>query len=161
MAKRRKRTNSKVPAKGRLRDMADQLWSKAVKADWSHKCAICGRGDSLNSHHLIPRTHQATRYLLRNGISLCKHHHVFCNDRSPHGNGMGFVLWLDANHLALGEWVFEMLDNGDHRKFNGTTNAAYYIDIILGLREYVDEDEYSSIVGVKFGQYLDQLERDE
>ena len=42
MATRRKRTNKNVPAKGRLRDFADDLWKLAVRDDWGYKCAACG-----------------------------------------------------------------------------------------------------------------------
>ena len=50
MGKRRKRTNSKTPAKGRLRDCADQLWSLAVRDDWNNRCAVCGFG-KCEAHH--------------------------------------------------------------------------------------------------------------
>jgi hypothetical protein len=151
-AKRRKRTNKKVPAKGRLKDMADDLWSLAVKADWGNRCAICGRRTSLNSHHLVPRANNATRFNLRNGICLCKTCHQFCPKRSPHQNAKGFVAWLELLHRCVAEWYEE---NTPPPAFDGITNPLYYIDQIQRLREYVDPDDFERIVGVKFCAYLD------
>ena len=163
MAKRkkgkpRKRTNANVPAKGRLRDMADRLWSLAIKADWNHRCAICGHRGDLNSHHLIVRTHTTTRHAVRNGICLCRRCHVFCPDRSPHQNAGGFTWWLEEHYPDLAEWYKTTMDNGDHRKFTGTTNADYYCDVIRTLKQYVPDDDYDRIVGVKFGQWLENNE---
>ncbi len=151
MAKRRKRTNSQVPAKGRLRDMADSLWSLAVKIDWGHSCPICGRRSNLNSHHLIPRQHTATRYDLQNGICLCKRCHQFCPDRSPHQHGEGFRQWLESHHPRIAQW---MRDNC-HPQFLGTTNTQYYIDQIRRLKEYVEPEDFERIVGVRFAAHLD------
>ena len=156
--KRRKRTNKKIPAKGRLRDMADQLWSKAVKHDWADKCAICDQGGVLHSHHIIGRTHQAVRYLLRNGIALCPEHHQFDKDVSPHSGDVGWNVWLENTHPELDEWARDTRENGRHRNFSGTTNAWYYMDMIESFREYVTEDEFSKIVGVNFGEYLETLQ---
>ncbi len=157
--KRRKRTSKNVPAKGRLRDMADQLWARAVKADWNHRCAACGAG-KCDAHHLIPRQHQETRYVLQNGIALCATHHQFDPDLSPHQNAPGFVLWLETQHPELAEWVFQTLGNGSHKRFDGTTNATYYIAVIRNLQQYVEEEDYLRIVGKKFSQYLEDQESD-
>ena len=154
MAKQRKRTNSKVPAKGRLRDIADSLWSLAVRIDWAYRCAICDHRGNLNSHHLIPRQHTATRYDLQNGICLCKRCHQFCPKRSPHQHGEGFRQWLEVHHPHVAFW---MRDNC-HPEFLGTTDVQFYIDQILRLRQYVEPDDFERIVGVRFAAYLDREE---
>lgn len=151
LTKRRKRTSHDVPAKGRLREMADRLWALAVKADWNHRCAVCGNRGRLNSHHLIPRQHQATRYDLCNGCCLCAHHHQFDPDVSPHQNAAGWMEWLLLHHAELQRWYVE----NNRKPFSSTTNAAYYVDVIRGLREYVEEEDYSRIVGKRFAEYLD------
>jgi len=153
MAKRRKRTNANVPAKGRLKDMADRLWSISVRADWNWACAVCGKGP-CDAHHLIPRTNQATRYDLQNGIALCSSHHQFCPDVSPHQNAAGWMQWLRHNQPLRHEWYTETILSGEHRVFNGTTNAVYYCGVILSFREYVDEEQFQEIVGVKFSAWL-------
>ena len=151
MAKRRKRTNSQVPAKGRLRDMADSLWSLAVKIDWGHSCPMCGRRSNLNSHHLIPRSYTKTRYSLPNGICLCSHCHQFCPKQAPHQHGEGFRQWLESAHPNIAQW---MRDNV-HPEFTGTTNADYYIGQIRRLRQYVEPEDFSRICGVRFEAYLE------
>lgn len=158
MAKRRKRTSNNVPAKGRLKELADQLWSLAIKDDWNHACAICGHRGDLNSHHLIPRAHQATRYELRNGICLCRRCHKFCPDRAPHQNPAGFMQWLSGNVPRVEQWYTITMATGEHRRFNGTTNAAYYCEQIRRLKQYVPEEDYERIVGVKFACWLEEAE---
>lgn len=153
MAKRRKRTNSNVPAKGRLRDIADQLWSRAVRDDWANRCAVCGSG-KVEAHHLVPRQHEATRYTLLNGVALCFTHHQGCENLSPHLNAAGWMRWLEANHPSRAEWY---RDNC-RPQFNGTKTADYYCGIIRGLRQYVEPLDYERIVGVRFARWLEDNE---
>lgn len=159
MAKRRKRTNKDVPAKGVLRDHCDKLWSLAVRTDWGNRCAVCGSYGKLDAHHLIPRQHQAMRYVLKNGMALCFTHHRKCPDVSPHQNADGWKLWLGSHYPEIDQWVRGIQESGDHHNFNGTTNAWYYIDVIGTLKEYVSDDDYVRIVGKKFSRYLEDLEQ--
>ncbi len=151
----RKRTNKNCPAKGRLRDMADRLWSLGVRGDWAHKCAVDGRGN-CDAHHLIPRQHEATRYELRNGIALCSHCHQFSPDVSPHQNAAGWLAWLEMNQPELYQWYTETLGGGGHRAFDGTKTADYYCGVIRELQQYVEPDDYKRIVGVRFSRWLDE-----
>lgn len=151
--RRRKRTNANVPAKGRLRDFCDKLWSLAVRDDWAWRCAVCGSRDELNAHHLIPREHTATRYAMRNGICLCSRCHKFCTERSPHQNAAGWLRWLKEHHPALAEWYC----TGTAECWGAppiTKNVQYYCEVIRELRVYVDEDEFRRIVGVRFADWL-------
>ena len=157
MAKRRKRTNKNVPAKGRLRDMADRLWSLAVRADWANKCAVCCHR-KCEAHHLIPKQHQATRYTLGNGICLCAHDHQFSADLSPHQNAAGWLLWLSEHHPELHRRYTETVEGGAHRRFEYVTNAQYYCDVIRGLKQYVEETDYNQIVGIRFSRWLEEQE---
>jgi hypothetical protein len=145
----RKRISKAIPAKGRLRDMADRLWSIAVRGDWGNKCAVCGAG-KCEAHHLVPRQHEATRYELRNGVCLCAHCHQFDRDLSPHQNSAGWLEWLKWHHPTLADWYIE----NRRPQFDGTTNAAYFCDVIRRLGEYVEPDDFARIVGVKFSRYL-------
>lgn len=155
MAKRRKRTNKDVPAKGRLRDIADQLWSLAVRNDWAHKCAVCKSG-KCEAHHIVPRQHEQTRYDLQNGIALCAKHHQFDKDISPHQNAAGWLDWLEANYQARYEWYIA----NPRPFFNGVKNVEHYCNVIQQLREYVEPEDFERIVGVKFSRWL-QEGRDE
>ena len=151
MQKRRKRTNSNIPAKGRLRDIADRLWSHAVRNDWAWECAVC-RSGKVEAHHIIPRQQEATRYDLRNGIALCTTHHKFDSQLAPHQNSVGWCKWLQENYPCTYVWVFKQLVGGN--RFSGTKNAAYLCDVIRGLRQYVEPEDFERIVGVRFSQWL-------
>ena len=149
MAKRRKKTHPVMPARGRMRDIADRLWSWAVRDDWAWKCAVCGF-EKTEAHHLVPRHHEGTRYTLRNGIGLCARCHKFDKDMSPHENAAGWLSWLRHHHPELCEWY----EANRSPAFDGIKNAAYYCGIIRDLKQYVDDDEYVRIVGVKFAAWL-------
>ena len=149
----RKRTNSSVPAKGRLRELADKLWSLAVRNDWAHECAVCGHRKT-EAHHLVPRQHNATRYELRNGIALCPHCHQFDKDISPHQNAAGWMQWLGTNYRDLLAWYV----SNPRPKFDGTTNAAWYCDHIRRLRQYVEPEDFEKICGIKFSRWLEENE---
>ena len=151
--KRRKRVSKDCPAKGRLQEIADRLWSISVRSEWNGKCPVCG-GSPCDAHHLIPRMNQATRYCLRNGIALCRRCHQFCHKVSPHQNAAGWLNWLQVNHPLCHEWYVETVCNGRHLKFTGTTNAVYYCGVILSFREYVEAEVFQEIVGMKFSEYL-------
>ena len=149
MAKQRKRTNKNVPAKGRLRDICDSLWGKSVLADWNHECAVCG-GRATDPHHLVPRQHYATRYELSNGIGLCSRCHLWCPDRAPHQNAAGFMNWLEWNHPE----VYLRYVNDPRPDFTGTTNVAYFLELIRGFKQYFDEEQFIKIVGIRLSSYL-------
>lgn len=152
--KRRKRVSRAIPAKGRLRDMADALWSVAVRTDWNYRCAVCGRGKT-DSHHLIPRQHEAYRYDLRNGIALCPKHHKFDWNLSPHQNAAGWIRWLRDHQSDLHSWYMAHTET-IVAQFMGITNAAYFCETIQGLREYVPEAEFRRICGQRFSGWLDE-----
>jgi hypothetical protein len=157
MAKRRKRTNANVPAKGRLRDMADQLWSIAIRDDWNNKCAVCGNR-KCEAHHLIPRQHEATRYNMSNGIALCSHCHQFDPNISPHQNAAGWLRWLVISHAERYDWLMAAAETGLARSFNGTKNAQHYIGIILDLKQYVSDSEFERVCGIRFTEYLTTIQ---
>lgn len=151
MAKRRKRTNSNVPAKGRLRDIADDLWSRAVRDDWNNRCAVCGK-KATDPHHLIPRANYATRFELVNGIALCSFDHLWNTELAPHMNASGWLRWLAENYPERYKWYVA----DSNPEFLGTKNAEFFIGQILRLREYVDEADFTRIVGVRFETWLDE-----
>ena len=151
MAKRRIRTNANVPAKGRLRDMADQLWNRAIRDDWDNKCAVCSR-DVTEAHHLIPRQNELFRYDLENGIALCTQHHKFDADIAPHQNAAGWMEWLWEHQEYRAEWYAANCRS----QFTGTKTAIYYCDTIRILAPFVDSEDYDRIVGIKFGRWLEE-----
>lgn len=148
----RTRTSINVPAKGRMRDMADRLWSIAVRDDWGGVCAVCGIAP-CDAHHLIPRQNYATRYDLRNGIALCRRHHKFCPHVSPHQTSAGFMMWLEANYLESAVWLIATVSDG-HYKRETQRNAAYFCGVLLALKEHVTPEDFERVCGVKFSRYL-------
>ena len=160
MAKRRKRTNKNLPAKGRMKDIADRLWSAAIRDDWGHKCAMCGSTSTLNAHHLIPRQHTTTRYDLRNGICLCSHCHQYDAD-GPHQNAAAWMKWLETHQAGVHGWLTLQIEAGSYKTFNGTKNPAYYCDVIRELKPYVAPDIFVEYVGIKFAAWLEQQAAEE
>ena len=155
---KRKRISKDIPNKVTLRKHADALWSIAVRSDWAWKCAAC-QNTTVEAHHIFPRQHQATRYVLRNGIALCALHHKLHPEMSPHGGTPdGWRDWLKKYQHELYFWYKETEDINGHKAFDGTTNADYYIETIKRLKEYVDEDAFVRIVGVKFSRWLEESE---
>ena len=151
---------SPVPKKKRLKEIADRLWSRAVKDDWNNMCAACGNVDGLNSHHLFPRHNQVMRHVIRNGICLCVHCHQFCRHISPHQNAAGWMRVMRTKWPMRHAWYVSAEESGEHRKFTGTTNAVYYCDVIRGLREYVEEDDFDRIVGIRFSAWLNSEKKE-
>jgi len=151
----RKRTNANVPAKGRLRDMADRLWSLAVRDNWDNRCAICGSG-KVEAHHLTPRQHEETRYDLKNGIALCSHCHKFDADLSPHLNAAGWLGWLQKHHWDVWSWYCA----NSRPNFSGVKNAAHYIEHLKRLRPHIVAGTFRTVVGVTFARWL-EAEEDE
>jgi hypothetical protein len=141
---------SNRPKKKRLRAIADQLWSVAIRDDWLNRCAVCGSG-KCEAHHMIPRANYATRFDLRTGIALCATHHKFNTKLSAHGNSESFRLWLEENHHERAAWVSENC----RAQFDGTTNELFFCETIWRLKEYVPDETFKRIVGVKFGAWLE------
>lgn len=68
----------------------DILWSKRIKE--IGYCSFCGSSYNLEAHHIIPRRNNSTRYLLKNGICLCKFHHWQIHNTSELSD------WLNKNY---------------------------------------------------------------
>ena len=151
--KKKRSSHPAIPERPQLKARADKLWSLAVKNDWNHTCAVCGKRDALNSHHMVPRMFFNTRFDLLNGICLCYRCHTKCAKYSPHQNSAGFDDWLKDNHLHLWHWVH---DNKHPPPV--TTSENFYLDMVMYLREYVEPTDFDRILGVKFAGYIRELE---
>ena len=87
-------------------------------------------------------------------MALCNTHHVWDADLSPHQNPAAFVSWLECEHPAIAEWMFDNC----RPTFEGTTNVSYYCDVIRSLKEYVEPEDYERIVGIRFSRWLEENE---
>lgn len=110
MKKRRK----KISLRTQLKE-----WSKAVRDRDGNKCAICGRTDLVQAHHIVQKKYdKALRLDLNNGIALCPKHHSF-GKWSAHMGGFFFHIWLEQNRpnqyaylkgVMLREWAKEQME---------------------------------------------------
>ena len=88
------------------------------------------------------------------GCCLCQYCHQFHRDYSPHLNGVGFWHWLSDNHPLRAQWLKDNL----RPRFTGQVNAPYLIAQIRRLKQYVDPDAFTRIVGVRFVAYLETMD---
>lgn len=72
MKKSTKKKNSQ--SKNLIKEL-DLLWAKIILKKFNHKCAICGKNDRLQAHHIFSRNKRSTRWDIENGICLCSGHH--------------------------------------------------------------------------------------
>jgi len=77
-----------------MKKLKDKLWAIKVKEMAGGKCAICGKTEYLNAHHIIPREVADSRWEPLNGIALCPLHHKFSREISAHKNPLAFFAWM-------------------------------------------------------------------
>jgi len=67
----------KLPTLGKLKKIADGLWSTLIRQR-DKVCLICGGMDNLHAHHVIirKRLSNKTRWSPCNGIALCYRCHM-------------------------------------------------------------------------------------
>jgi len=86
----------RTPSKKTLTKKLDTAWSKAVKNLAKNKCEVCGKVESLNSHHVVGRRNRRLRWELFNGVCLCAGCHTFKLE-SAHQNPEWFHFWMEEN----------------------------------------------------------------
>lgn len=99
--KKRKKWSKKTQLDRKLvgRNGAAGIWSRLIKLRARGVCEVCGSRENLNAHHIEGRRNRATRYDLRNGVSLCAGHHVMYKE-SAHESPIWFVEWLKVHRNA-------------------------------------------------------------
>ena len=83
----------KISRKG-LNKKLDKAWSDAIKRRANQRCEVCGKTDTLNSHHIVGRRNLATRWDIQNGVCLCAGCHTF-KTQSAHQDPVWFTKWLE------------------------------------------------------------------
>ena len=109
--KKRKKKSTLAKSKGRpsstyWRRRADALWGAIVH----HLYPCCAVNDSecrgtVEAHHIISRSHCATRHEIDVGVGLCTLHHKYSKKLSPHQGPVGFAAWLQVNEPEKWEFV--------------------------------------------------------
>ena len=71
----------KTTNKQKLKAECDALWSKIVRTKADRRCqgitltlAPCQRAGT-DAHHILSRKYTATRWIIENGLCLCRQHH--------------------------------------------------------------------------------------
>lgn len=86
-------------------DRHDTRWGKMVR-ERDGKCLYCGDTETLQAHHLFPRSRSGTRFELQNGITLCASHHTFNYEFSAHKTPEKFKRWAKK---FLGDGLYNWL----------------------------------------------------
>lgn len=90
-------TKKKSPRKTQ-EDKCDDLWRKIIYKNYGYKCAVCGKANQLNAHHIVTRSNKNLRWDVKNGIALCPDHHTLSAKLSAHKTPNEFREWLNANY---------------------------------------------------------------
>jgi hypothetical protein len=61
------------------------------------------------------------------------------------------MAWLRSHQPHLYWWY----TRDPRPRFKGITDAAYYIEHIRRLREYVEPEDFDRVVGIRFAAYLE------
>lgn len=84
-------------------------WSKIVREYDEYTCAVCGRTDRTQAHHILPKeVYPDLMYNPLVGICLCPFHHKF-GSYSFHKNPLWGAEWLRTNRKDQYEWCVNRL----------------------------------------------------
>ena len=79
----KKKKRKKVKPLARMTRDTLALWSKAIRALWGGRCAMCGNAGSQAHHFFGKKAYPAVKFDLDNGVFLC----FFCHIRKLHQQG--------------------------------------------------------------------------
>ena len=86
-------------------------WSKAVRNRDGNKCAVCGKTEHLNAHHILNKTKfPQYRLELICGIALCPSCHQF-GKFAAETNVIFFANFLIKNRPEQWNWAIKMIQN--------------------------------------------------
>lgn len=100
----------RVVIRHHLVNLADDLWSAAVKVRFGWKCAVSNKTENLESHHLIRRGNWTHRYSVMNGVCLNSYYHTLGSGIAAHGATdvtERFRTWMEDYHLEQWAWFIE------------------------------------------------------
>ena len=121
-----------------LQKEADDLWAESVKLRDKSRCLRCLKTTNLNAHHIFSRKHKATRYILENGITLCRHCHKF----EAHVDTELFRRWLiESKHLS--QFQYDTLFGLAYGSRQGKPNLPLIIAELRGLRDRMLKEHIS------------------
>ena len=119
------------PRSSYWRQKADQRWSQVIRQQGY--CTYCGRRGNLEAHHLIGRDHLALRHRVECGLCLCRHHHRFCSQISPHLAPKAFEAWLQKAYPERYQWIQKhkwlMVERINYRQAYDALRESVSIDL--------------------------------
>lgn len=119
-----------------MRGLSDRymmkLWRQAVLIKWGGKCIFCQESnqDVLECHHIKKRKHKLTRYLVDNGVPVCKVKYgekMSCHQRAETFEGQEIIKKL------IGEKTLVKIDQLAHQTIkdycseHGISQSEYLI----------------------------------
>jgi len=125
-----------------LIDLADELWSTAVKVRFRWKCAVSDKAENLESHHLIGRGNWTHRWTVLNGICLNSYYHTLGEQIAAHGATdvtERFRTWMQKHHPDQWAWFQRHLNDPGQKpsaeelleiihRLEGETKNAYQLE---------------------------------
>jgi predicted restriction endonuclease len=108
--KKKYKSKSKLASIERKKKLKE--WSLKARELDGNKCAICGKTENLNAHHILNKEckhYQKYQFDVNNAIILCVLHHKFDRRCSAHTNAIWFSEWLKENRPKQFEWCKERL----------------------------------------------------
>ena len=90
----------------------DDLWAKAIKQR-DKQCWRCASTADLQAHHIISKRHKATRWLPKNGMTLCRKHHLYWWHSKDPKTGVEVWEWFKSRWGWPG---FPIKDEDDYNK---------------------------------------------
>jgi len=83
-----------------LTKQLDELWTEIIRSRSRNFedqicCERCGSTEVVQAHHIIPRTKYGTRWVLGNGVALCRRCHLY---------------WAHKDSIEFTEWIMKKRD---------------------------------------------------
>ncbi|MFA5599149.1 MAG: RNA ligase family protein [Phenylobacterium sp.] len=124
---------------------------KAVFERDNHKCVICGKGDSLDAHHIIERRLWPDYGMyISNGATLCPEHHILAEETTLSVEEIriaaGIIKKLVPPHLypdtQIDKWGNEILQNGQRLKGELFDDESVQKILAKKLHLFIDKVKY-------------------
>jgi 5-methylcytosine-specific restriction endonuclease McrA len=105
----------RIPKTKSMQQQCMELWKVVVKKRAKESCEKCGSLNTLQCHHIIPRTNYSLRFDLENGVCLCKSCHIYW----AHKDAVAFYHWVkDVRNI-------DYLESARHRQSKNDYNAIF------------------------------------
>jgi len=107
---KKSKTQSNSLEMKRLRNKADDLFSKLIREAWQYHCARCGKADGrMECSHIFSRRHARTRWDTDNAKCLCS----------------GCHRWWHENPVESGAWARSLFGDGFVDLLNEKRNSVF------------------------------------